>query len=435
MRWRCAARWTCRPRSCCCAPSASTAAVEVPLADLVWRLHLPSGYEVVSAGGTVATDEIERPMPAAVQVAGVLYYLTGGLSGPPAMPDMSCAPRRAYKSAPSAAMPTERVTELSRSPAAATDIAPRPLGRNIEADRKIQEALKSPTRMEFIETPLSDVIDYLKSYHHIDIQLDNRALTDVGIGTDTPVTKNLKDVSLRSALRLMLRELGLTYVIQDEVLMITTPEEAESRLTTVFYPVADLVTFRDKSGERWSDFDSLIEMITSTVKPTTWDAVGGPGSICPIELANKTEGIALSQTQEVHEEIAEFLAQLRTLHPTQADGQPPLKEQSKMMGGMGGSMGGMGGGFGGMGGGMAHGGKGGMGGMAGGMGGTFGGTPDDVTEGIRGHRGTTDRARRKTGARGQAEIAAKIARHARRIAEIRTQAQAAFQTGREARRR
>ena len=28
-----------------------------------------------------------------------------------------------------------------------------------------------------------------------------------------------------------------------------------------------------------ADFQSLIELITSTVQPTTWDEVGGPGSI------------------------------------------------------------------------------------------------------------------------------------------------------------
>ena len=36
-------------------------AVEVPLADLVWRLHLPSGYDVVDTGGTVTTDDLNVP--------------------------------------------------------------------------------------------------------------------------------------------------------------------------------------------------------------------------------------------------------------------------------------------------------------------------------------------------------------------------------------
>jgi len=115
------------------------------------------------------------------------------------------------------------------------------LGRQGPAEKKISEALKSPTQLEFIETPLSDVVSYLKDYHDIEIQLDKKALDDGGVATDTPVSKNLKGISLRSALRLTLRELNLTYVIQDEVLLITTPEEAEQRLTVKVYPVADLV--------------------------------------------------------------------------------------------------------------------------------------------------------------------------------------------------
>ena len=109
------------------------------------------------------------------------------------------------------------------------------------AEKRIEEALRSPTQIEFVETPLSDVVDYLRDYHKIEIQLDKKALGDVNIGTDTPVSKTLRGISLKSALRLMLRELQLTYIIQDEVLLITTPEEADARLVTKVYPVADLV--------------------------------------------------------------------------------------------------------------------------------------------------------------------------------------------------
>lgn len=109
------------------------------------------------------------------------------------------------------------------------------------AEKKIVEALESPTKMEFHESPLEDVVEYLKQYHDIEIVIDNRALGDVGAGSDTPITKSLKGISLRSALRLTLRDLDLTYMIRDEVLLITTPEEAENQLTTKVYPVADLV--------------------------------------------------------------------------------------------------------------------------------------------------------------------------------------------------
>ena len=73
------------------------------------------------------------------------------------------------------------------------------------------------------------MIDYLKDYHQIEIQLDRRPSIRRASAPTVQLTKSLKDVSLKAALRVMLHELGLTYVIRDGVLMITTPAEAEER--------------------------------------------------------------------------------------------------------------------------------------------------------------------------------------------------------------
>src|SRR5208283_234882 len=117
------------------------------------------------------------------------------------------------------------------------------LSRRSPTEKKIEEALKQPTQIEFVETPLKDVIDYLKDLHHIEIQLDGPALKEAGVDESTPVTKNLKGISLHSALKLLLDELQLKYVIHNEVLLITSPAKAESDeyMTTKVYPVADLV--------------------------------------------------------------------------------------------------------------------------------------------------------------------------------------------------
>jgi hypothetical protein len=115
------------------------------------------------------------------------------------------------------------------------------LSKNSPTEMKIAAALTDKTEVDFDEQPLSDVIDYLKDRHDIEIQLDGKALADAGVGSDTVVTRHMKGITLRSALRLLLGELDLTYVIKDEVLMITTKTEAENMLSTKVYPVADLV--------------------------------------------------------------------------------------------------------------------------------------------------------------------------------------------------
>jgi hypothetical protein len=109
------------------------------------------------------------------------------------------------------------------------------------AEQKIRAALEQPTRMEFIDTPLQDAVNFLKDYHQIEIQLDTRALEDLGVGTDSPVSRNVNGITLKSGLRLMLGDMDLTYIIKDEVLLITTQDKAESELVTKAYPVADLV--------------------------------------------------------------------------------------------------------------------------------------------------------------------------------------------------
>ena len=89
-RWRCAARWPCPLPSCCCAePKAE--AVEVPLADLEWRLHLPAGYDVIDADGSVTPDDLKSPEPVAVQLAKKLYRWNDDLSCCRLLPAMQCA--------------------------------------------------------------------------------------------------------------------------------------------------------------------------------------------------------------------------------------------------------------------------------------------------------------------------------------------------------
>ncbi|MCR4412352.1 MAG: VIT domain-containing protein, partial [Thermoguttaceae bacterium] len=61
-----------------------------------------------------------------------------------------------------------------------------------------------------------------------------------------------------------------------------------------------------------ADFDSVIELITTTIRPNTWDNVGGPGSIAVFQ---PTLDFVVSATDEVHDEIAALLDRLRRLRP------------------------------------------------------------------------------------------------------------------------
>ncbi len=62
------------------------------------------------------------------------------------------------------------------------------------------------------------------------------------------------------------------------------------------------------------DFDTLIDLITQTVSPQTWDHNGGKGTVAP---SPTNLSLVISQTQEVHEEIVDLLEQLRRMQDLQ----------------------------------------------------------------------------------------------------------------------
>ena len=83
---------------------------------------------------------------------------------------------------------------------------------------------------------------------------------------------------------------------------------------TRVYPVSDLVLIDGRwpqaAGQNAAlpDFQSMIDLITATVAPTSWDMVGGRGSIAPQLHALS---IVVLQAPSVHTEIETLLSDLR----------------------------------------------------------------------------------------------------------------------------
>jgi len=129
------------------------------------------------------------------------------------------------------------------------------------------------------------------------------------IGVDTPVTRRLQGVTLRSGLRLMLDPLELTYLVKDEVLLITTVKAASIERTVRIYPVGDLITpgSADKPGQ---GLTPLVDIIRGTVEPKSWQHPGG-ADIEPWALG---QALVIRQTWAGHEEIELLLAGLRRAH-------------------------------------------------------------------------------------------------------------------------
>jgi hypothetical protein len=58
------------------------------------------------------------------------------------------------------------------------------------------------------------------------------------------------------------------------------------------------------------DSDTLIDTVTNTVEPQTWDVVGGPGAIYALELHGAAM-LVVSQTDRAQEQVARLLDTLQ----------------------------------------------------------------------------------------------------------------------------
>ncbi|MGH7135992.1 MAG: hypothetical protein ACREHD_09645 [Pirellulales bacterium] len=173
-------------------------------------------------------------------------------------------------------------------------------------EAKIAAALEQPTELDFTEQPLSDVVDYLKQKHEIEIQFDQGALKAAGVTADTPVTRTLRGIALESALGLVLGELGLISVIHDEVLLITSSTAAQSMVETRVYPVYDLVM--TPPGQLppvdGLDYDLLIAVLSEV-------AAAEDAASNPLRVYRPAGALIVTRSLPAHRRIERLLADLR----------------------------------------------------------------------------------------------------------------------------
>jgi hypothetical protein len=124
----------------------------------------------------------------------------------------------------------------------------------------------------------------------------------------------VSDIPFKSLLALALEPHDLAWTIRHEVLIVTNRDEAEANLVTRVHDVFDLVVeTADRDDPAATDvvyFDSLIELIESSIHPDAWDATGGPGAIDGFSHRSIVT-LVVSQTPQIQHEISAMLDSLR----------------------------------------------------------------------------------------------------------------------------
>lgn len=189
-------------------------------------------------------------------------------------------------------------------------VRPQVAAANADPNESIRAALGSPTKMEFTEMPLLDGVAYLRDFHQIEIQMDEPALQAAGVGKDTPVTRNLSGLPLSSSLKLLLEPIGLTYLVRDGVLMITTEEAAKKHLELKVYDVTKSIGPEVKAEEVAVVLASLNhpQMMGGGMGGGMGGAVAKTTDVRIVPFRNL---LIVRASQREHEEIAELFGELQ----------------------------------------------------------------------------------------------------------------------------
>jgi len=204
------------------------------------------------------------------------------------------------------------------------DVEALPIGKRIGQPKwysKIQNSLDENLELEFFDTSLEEVVEIIREQTGIPIHVDTVALELAGIDSDETVTAQLA-FPLRESLDWILDQLNLTFTVDEELLLVTTIEDAEIRRDVRVYPVAGLMKKSGTDDHSEPSFGTLVDTITTTVSPESWESVGGTGSIA--SFPNRM-CVVVSQTESVHHEIEQALrAMFKTLRDPNAQSQSPF---------------------------------------------------------------------------------------------------------------
>ena len=207
-------------------------------------------------------------------------------------------------------------------------------------DPSVTDKLNQRVDAEFLETPLTDVLDFLAIQSDVQFYVSRKRLEEAGVAPDSLVTKTLKRVRLSTLLELILGELGLVYVEKDDFLVITTILDADATMEVRVYDCRDLLTMPGPLPEKKAEAavaaapavpaagmggiagagfgeepplteherraQRLMDIITTAVDPSQWQEVGGPGTI------GEYHGlIVVSQSSRTHAKTEKVLDMLR----------------------------------------------------------------------------------------------------------------------------
>ncbi|MBV8880096.1 MAG: hypothetical protein JO332_09050 [Planctomycetaceae bacterium] len=204
-----------------------------------------------------------------------------------------------------------------------------------ESDPRKQEVLSKLNTMritvDFANTTMEEAVGYLRDFSGLNIIVDAEVYKNQS-EDQLKVTLKVKDLLLKSVLKLMLNSRELTAMYKEGVVLIVPKGKIDKAVTLQLYDVRDLlVKIQDFAGPKvelvspskggggpltgatftLEEPRSTIteEFVTEMVKQNTGDKSWDENPNASINLTNGV--LVVSQSKRVHEEIKRFINLLR----------------------------------------------------------------------------------------------------------------------------
>lgn len=169
----------------------------------------------------------------------------------------------------------------------------------------IRKKLEMVSELDFDRTALNEAVRRIALTHELEIGINTRALEDIGLTIDVPVFCNIRNVKLIEQLRFLLAVNDLTLAIRNNVLVITTEEDAQSEDQMI--PRLYLL-----DGTGLTGMNEAASLFQTTVDPSAWEMLGGPCTMwIGIDEKNDRMQMLISGTLDVHFAVEDVIASLR----------------------------------------------------------------------------------------------------------------------------
>ncbi len=148
-----------------------------------------------------------------------------------------------------------------------------------EKTERIRRALQNNVEMQFPDSTLREVCDYVSQIHGIEVAIDDRALFSVSRSGEDKVQFSVSNVTLAQALKRLLGD-NLDYVIDEDRLLITSAAVADDRKETRLFGLQEFIL----TGMTTKDLAEAARQVAGTD-----EGVVATGSILVVTLNQRSQ--------------------------------------------------------------------------------------------------------------------------------------------------